>query len=141
MAAARVRLVTAGPAHGTPVGVVGASPNQTMLPPHKLFELVPGAVVVGQVAPDAVAIAEITLKTPGGRMRHRIVERADEDGQLRLRVPYPTPTDRPHDAPPAVAARTPWRVKVGEERFEVHVTEADVRGGQEVALRSPNSSP
>ncbi|MAG30331.1 MAG: hypothetical protein CL908_05470 [Deltaproteobacteria bacterium] len=132
----RIRLVTSGPRRGRPVELIGPPGRRRALPPHKLFELVAGAVLVGRVSPNQLATAEISLTTPSGRVRHRVVQRVGESGQLRLRVPYPT--ESPTDPPSHVSALGPWRIEVGEELFHVHVEEAAVRTGSEVELGLPS---
>jgi hypothetical protein len=106
------------------------------VPAYKLFEVVEGAVFVGETEPNARATAELTLTTPLGRTPHRVVGRADASGGLRLRVPYPS--EAPDAQRPMVHALGRWRVELGGDRYEVTVTEIDVREGREIRLEHGN---
>lgn len=131
----RIRLVVAGPRNGSPVRFFGPPGERKPSPPYKLFEFVEGAVLVAEAAPNTLAIAELRLVTPLGPTRHRASQRADESGQLRLRVAYPSAA--PNTPEPRVHAVGPWRLKIGDRRYEVAVTEDDVREGREVPLGDP----
>jgi hypothetical protein len=102
------------------------------VPAHKLFEVVEGAVLVGESEPNALASAELILVTPIGRSPYRVFVRADASGRLELRVPYPS--EGPNDQQLMVHALGKWRVELGGDRYEVNVTEIDVREGREVRL-------
>ena len=106
------------------------------MPAYKLFEIVEGAVFVGETEPNARATAELTLTTPLGRTPYRVVGRADASGRLQLRVPYPS--EAPDAQQPMVHALGKWRVKLGGDRYEVTVTEIDVREGREIRLEHRN---
>jgi len=55
------------------------------VPAYKLFEVVEGAVFVGETGPNVRATAELTLTTPLGRTLYRVFGRADASGRLQLR--------------------------------------------------------
>jgi dolichyl-diphosphooligosaccharide--protein glycosyltransferase len=57
----------------------------------RVFEAVPGAVLQGLAAPNAVVTARLMLSDNlGHRMRYTRTGRADAAGQFQLRVAYPT---------------------------------------------------
>jgi len=93
-------------------------------------------VFVGETKPDARATAELTLTTPLGRTPYRVFGRADASGRLQLRVPYPS--EVPDTQQPMVHALGRWRVELGGDRYEVTVTEIDVREGREIRLEHGN---
>jgi len=128
----RLRLVAEGPPKGRPFRILGPRGDGVEVPAYKLFELVEGAVFVAETEPNAWAAAELTLTTPLGRIPFRVLGRADASGRLGLRVPYPS--ESPDSEKPMVHALGKWRVKLGDESYEVAVTESDVREGREVRL-------
>jgi asparagine N-glycosylation enzyme membrane subunit Stt3 len=132
----RIRLVAEGPPNGRPFTTVGPRGNGVEVPAYKLFEVVEGAVFVGETEPNARATAELTLTTPLGRTRYRALGWADASGQLELRVPYPS--EAPDAQRPMVHALGRWRVELGGDRYEVTVTEIDVREGREIRLEHRN---
>jgi hypothetical protein len=106
------------------------------VPAYKLFEVVEGAVFAGEAEPNAQASAELTLTTPLGSTLHRVIGRADASGRLQLRVPYPS--EAPGTQQAMVHAQGKWRVELGGDRYEVTVTETDVREGREIRLEHEN---
>jgi asparagine N-glycosylation enzyme membrane subunit Stt3 len=132
----RIRLIAEGPPNGRPFRTIGPRGDRVEVPAYKLFELVEGAVFVGETKPNAQATAKLTLTTPLGRIPHRVIGWADASGRLQLRVPYPSET--PDAQQPMVHARGRWRVELGGERYEVSVTETDVREGREIQLQHGN---
>jgi asparagine N-glycosylation enzyme membrane subunit Stt3 len=131
----RIRLITEGPVNGSPFRMLGPRGRRLEIPAYKLFEVVEGAVLVGQAAANATVTAELTLATPLGRTRYRVTQRADAVGRFRLRVPYPS--DAPGAGSPHVHALGKWRVSHDGDRFEVAVSELDVAEGREVRLGAP----
>jgi dolichyl-diphosphooligosaccharide--protein glycosyltransferase len=132
----RIRLITSGPPKGRPSATLGPRGNGVKVPAYKLFEVVEGAVFVGEAEPNARATAELTLTTPLGRTPYRVVGRADASGRLQLRVPYPS--EAPDTQQPMVHALGRWRVRFGGNRYKVAVTEIDVHEGREIRLEHEN---
>jgi dolichyl-diphosphooligosaccharide--protein glycosyltransferase len=132
----RIRLVASGPPDGRPSVTLGPRGDGVKVPAYKLFEVVEGAVFVGEAEPHAWAAAELTLTTPVGRTPYRAAGWADASGRLQLRVPYPS--EAPDIQQPMVHALGRWRVRFGGNRYEVAVTEIDVREGREVRLEHEN---
>ena len=128
----RIRLVAEGPPNGRPFRMLRPRGEPVEVPAHKLFEVVEGALLVGESEPNAPASAELALVTPIGRSPYRVFGRADASGRLELRVPYPS--EGPNDQQLMVHALGKWRVEFGGDRYEVSVTEIDVREGREVRL-------
>ena len=128
----RIRLVTAGPPNGRPVTTLSTRRKDVEVPTYKLFEVVEGAVFVGETEPNAPAAAELTLATPLGRTWYRTRGRADASGRLQLRVPYPSET--PDAQQTMVHALGKWHIRLGGDRYEATVTETDVREGREIRL-------
>jgi asparagine N-glycosylation enzyme membrane subunit Stt3 len=128
----RIRLVAEGPPKGRPFRILRPRGDRVEVPAYKLFEVVEGAVFIGETEPNAPASAELTLITPLGRTPYRVVGRADASGRLQLRVPYPS--EAPGAQQPMVHALGSWRVELGGDRYEATVTEIDVREGREVRL-------
>ena len=132
----RIRLVAEGPPNGRPFRTHGPRGDGVEVPAYKLFEVVEGAVLVGETQPNAPASAELSLTTPLGRTLHRVFGRADASGRLQLRVAYPS--EAPDSQQPMVHALGKWRVELGDDRYEVSVTEIDVREGREIRLEHGN---
>jgi len=128
----RIRLVAEGPPNGRPVKARGPRGNRVEVPAYKLFEIVEGAVLVGETEPNVSATAELILTTPLGRVPYRVFGRADTSGRLQLRVPYPS--EVPDTQQPMVRVVEGWRVNFGGNRYEATVTETDVREGREIRL-------
>jgi dolichyl-diphosphooligosaccharide--protein glycosyltransferase len=126
------RLVTEGPAGGTPLSMLFGAPAAPGSVPYKLYEIVPGALLEAEAAPGTRVEASVTVRTPAGR-RFVYTARgaAGADGVARLRVPYATETQAP--------ARPigPWLVRVGDAEREVAVSESAVREGSAVAVGGP----
>jgi asparagine N-glycosylation enzyme membrane subunit Stt3 len=128
----RIRLVDESPPNGRPFRMLRPRGEPVEVPAHKLFEIVKGAVFVGEAEPNAPASAELILVTPIGHTPYRAFGRADASGRLELRVPYPS--EAPGDQQPMVHGLGKWRVELGGDRYEASVTEIDVREGREVRL-------
>ena len=118
------RLVTEGPLGGIPFSISFEPGAVTAGIPYKLFEVVPGAVLVTEASPGQRVQAGLVVTTPTGR-RFRFIAsaRADEHGMARLRVPYWTGGDQP------TRARGPYRLVAGDRRWSAEVSEEDVRRG------------
>ncbi len=128
----RIRLVTEGPPNGRPFRMLRSRGDRVEVPAYKLFEIVEGAVFVGEAEPNALASAKLTLLTPVGRTSYRVLGQADASGRLELRVAHPS--ESPDAQQPMVHALGKWRVEFGGGQYEVSVTEIDVREGREVRL-------
>jgi dolichyl-diphosphooligosaccharide--protein glycosyltransferase len=120
------RLVTEGPKGGLPFLPL---PEESHLPPYKLFERVAGAVLEAHAPPGEAVRAELPLETPGGRrFVFRAAARADAEGVARLRVPYATEPVAP------TRASGLWRVHAPGGERAVAVSERDVVDGRVVPV-------
>jgi dolichyl-diphosphooligosaccharide--protein glycosyltransferase len=125
----RFRLVTEGPAGGTPLASLFGVASPPGAVPYKLFEIVEGAQLEVTAPPGTAVEASVAIATPlGRRFEYRAEAQAGADGVARLRLPYATETSAP--------ARPigPWQVRAGHARFEVPVSERAVREGAVVAV-------
>ncbi|UCE85390.1 MAG: glycosyltransferase family 39 protein [Deltaproteobacteria bacterium] len=103
----------------------------------KLFELVKGAVLQIEAAPETSVEARVRLRTNSGRRfvwSNRGV--ADAEGRARLRVPYST-------GDPVAPTYATGPVKVFLERGvrTVHVREVDVREGRTIPVGRDDDPP
>jgi dolichyl-diphosphooligosaccharide--protein glycosyltransferase len=122
------RLVTEAPVGGRSIGEI-FRPQSPGTIPYRLFEIVPGARLEVRAAPGSDVVATVSLLTPGGRKRvYRSAERAGADGMAKLVLPYAT--ERVHPT----RARGPYRVRVAGEDHALHVSEAQVHGGERIVL-------
>lgn len=96
----------------------------------RLYEVVPGARLVGEAPPGAVVEAELPLRTRRGRrLRFVARARADAAGRYALTLPYPT------GAAGHVASGGRYALRVADARADVAVSEAQVARGE--TLRAP----
>jgi dolichyl-diphosphooligosaccharide--protein glycosyltransferase len=125
-ALARHRLLwVRNPADGAP----GAAPAPDRV---ALFEIVPGARVVGAASPGAKVSVELELRAGPGRVWYRARTETSPEGRYELRLPYPTDAAVSRE----VEALGPYRVRVESRSAELEVPEADVRAG--ATLPGPN---
>jgi len=96
-----------------------------------LYEIVPGAVVVGSAPAGSRVSVEVQLGTPSGHPRTWTTrQRADEAGAFRLRVPYAT-----LDAPSSgFTPLGPYRLRTGRGVAKFDVTEASVQAGEVIRV-------
>jgi dolichyl-diphosphooligosaccharide--protein glycosyltransferase len=96
-----------------------------------LYEVVPGARVVGTTAPRSRVDVELDLRTPhGGRRTWQTRARADAEGHFELRLPYATV-----GAPPAgFMPEGDYRVRTADGTRALAVPEAAVQTGATLAL-------
>jgi asparagine N-glycosylation enzyme membrane subunit Stt3 len=96
---------------------------------YKLFEVVKGALLEVEAAPQTRVRVSVTIEAPSGR-RFVYLASADagDDGFARLRVPYSTSDKAP------IHANGPYRIIAGTRLARVHVNEADVRDGLTVVV-------
>jgi len=126
----RLRLLAQGPRGGRPIS---SRPGPVPGPVYKLFERVEGAIlVVTGAEPSTRVRAAIRLTTPAGEQGYRALGRAAADGVARVRVPYPSDSRPVREG--EVGTLGSWIVRVGEQSFEVEVTEKDVAEGREVRV-------
>jgi hypothetical protein len=131
----RFRLVTEGPRGGVPVRAAFEA-RQRSVAPHKLFEIVRGAVLEVPTEPGQKVRAEVRLSTPAGRrFSFRAEATADERGFAHLRVPYA------NDAQLPTRTLGPYLVHAGERSWQVHVPDAAVLDGSPVRLDPEPQSP
>ncbi|MFQ5416134.1 MAG: STT3 domain-containing protein [Myxococcota bacterium] len=124
------RLVTEWPAYGVALGWLSGNAPLVTPAPFKLFEIVAGAVLEVRGAPGSEATAEVEIETvTGRRFFYRAAARIGPEGVAHLRVPYAT-------SPADTSPRGPYRVTSGERAVAVAVSEADVREGRIVRVRS-----
>jgi 4-amino-4-deoxy-L-arabinose transferase-like glycosyltransferase len=111
----RFRLVTEGPRGGISVRSAFEL-RQRRAMPHKLFEIVPGALLEVATEPGQSVQAEVRVSTAAGRrFAFRAQATADAQGLARLRVPYANDAELP--------TRTlgTYRVRAGERSWRVEV--------------------
>jgi asparagine N-glycosylation enzyme membrane subunit Stt3 len=114
----------------------------TFFPTVRIFELVPGATLVGRAAPGTEVEARLDLASTqdGAALEYRQSTVAGEDGRYRLTVPYATEQAAPTAlVPTAVVATGRYRLSAsptGDRRppLEVDVAEDQVRSGAEILL-------
>jgi len=99
-------------------------------PLFRVFERVPGALLVGMTSPgsEVTAFLDLTL-SHGHTLRVDHATRVDADGGWALRVPYST-----FGAPASVRPGRHYIVACGEVTATVRVREEDVRAGAEVRV-------
>jgi dolichyl-diphosphooligosaccharide--protein glycosyltransferase len=122
-ALARHRLVWVRNPSG---GSQGAEPAPDRV---ALFEIVPGARVVGAASPGAKVSVELELRAGPGRVWYRARTEASPEGTYELRLPYPTDVAVSRE----VEAIGPYRVRVESRSAALEVREADVRAGAELS--------
>jgi hypothetical protein len=132
----RFRLVTEGPAGGTPLAaMLGDLPAWGRVP-YKLFEIVPGAVLDVPAAPGTPVAARAAIRTTTGRTFVYAADGvADESGHARLRVPYANDTTAP------TRPIRPWRITVGDAVRVATVREDDVQSGATVVVDAHDDEP
>jgi asparagine N-glycosylation enzyme membrane subunit Stt3 len=98
---------------------------------YKIYEVVPGAIVVGRAAPGATIEVSIPLKTNRNRaFEYRTEIRADDEGRYRVRLPYAN-----RGGPKSVRATKPYRFSCGDKSRFLSVKERSVQRGR--TLRGP----
>jgi dolichyl-diphosphooligosaccharide--protein glycosyltransferase len=91
----------------------------------KLFEIVPGARVVGRAPAGARVELHLDLQSRnGGGFVYETTTRADAEGRYEATLPYPTESFSPD-----IRMASHWIATVGSERASFRVPEAAVRGG------------
>ena len=96
-------------------------------PQWKLFEVVPGAHLVGRADPGTAVEAELQLHSRRGR-RFRFLARAVADAAGRYTVVLPYPTGTTGD----VAAAPRYELRGGEGKASVSISEEQVERGEDV---------
>jgi Archaeal glycosylation protein B long peripheral domain len=130
------RLITEGPADGSPLSDLFGFPRPEHVVPYRLFERVEGAVLVAHAPPGTPISARLWLVSPlGRRFAYRARGEAGADGAARLRVPYATDRTSP------TVAHGIWRVQVGVRVAAVAVSDTAVREGREIAVEAPDAEP
>jgi dolichyl-diphosphooligosaccharide--protein glycosyltransferase len=106
-------------------------PNQARAQPlFRVFELVPGALLVGRAEPATPISASLQLTLRQGHtITYLRTTYADTEGAWAIRVPYSTV-----DAPPSVRPAAHYVVACSGTAFTVPVSEADVRDGSEIRV-------
>lgn len=101
-------------------------------PPFKVFELVPGANVVGRTTPGATLEASLDIEPQGGRaFVYRASADADAEGRYRFGLPYASGGGQP-----AVRTGVAYRIACGDRAVSLRVGEAAVSQGR--TLRGPD---
>jgi asparagine N-glycosylation enzyme membrane subunit Stt3 len=96
-----------------------------------LYEIVAGAVVVGSTTPNSRVTAELRLRSPSGHPQTWTTrQRANENGEFRLRVPYATVGAAESGFTPL----GPYKLRNHRGVVEFDVTEASVRDGATVVV-------
>ncbi len=111
---------------------------------YKLFEIVAGASLRIETEPGLAAEISLALQTPPGRrLFYRIVARADDDGLIRVRLPYASPAPAadpdPQAAVPGPRTRSlgPYRIRLADREEELWLGEEAVLSGEEIELSLP----
>jgi len=100
---------------------------------HKVFEIVPGAEVVGRAAAGARVDVRLELRTNRNRkVVYRASSRASPAGRYALRLPYATDRSEPAGASCCTAATSAYRLKVGGQSARVEISEAQVQSGDPI---------
>jgi dolichyl-diphosphooligosaccharide--protein glycosyltransferase len=85
-----------------------------------VYEIVPGARVLGHASPATVVSFELAVPVPYGEpLRYRADTEVDASGAYEIRLPYPSETG--------------WAVRAGSQGGSLSLSEADVREGRTVA--------
>jgi asparagine N-glycosylation enzyme membrane subunit Stt3 len=94
-----------------------------------LYEIVPGAIVIGSAVPGSLVTLQARLiASSGQRLIWTARMDADETGQFRFRVPYAT-VDAPESG---VTPEGPYRLRRRQGLSTIDVTEASIRNGATV---------
>ncbi len=102
---------------------------------YKLFEIVKGALLEIEAAPQTRISASLTIEAPSGRRFVYLVNgETGDDGIARLRIPYSTASETP------IHATGPYRVLVGDHLSRIQVSEVDVRDGLKVVVGTPSNT-
>jgi dolichyl-phosphooligosaccharide-protein glycotransferase len=127
------QLIASGAAAAVPGGVVY---DVSILPTVKIFQVVPGAVLEGQAAPNATVQARVNLhSTASGQDTHYTRNAtADATGHYTVTVAATTETDPESD----VQATGPYELtSAGTSLGSVQVGLADIQSGAHVAIAKP----
>ncbi len=94
---------------------------------YKLFEIVPGAILLARGRPGESIEVRLRMRAPGERVIHYLAQgQADGEGVARVRVPYATGSNG------ALQALGPYVVTLGGAQLVARVGEADVLEGRTV---------
>lgn len=124
------RLVLEGPQGGVPFPFMTLTNAYHSAVPYKLFEVVEGARLEIESAPDAALALVLDVRLPSGRgFRYRAVLHADAAGRASARVPYATER-----------AGAAWaesaRLESDGATLTLRISEAQVQRGEVVALHA-----
>jgi asparagine N-glycosylation enzyme membrane subunit Stt3 len=109
--------------------------NPRLSPDVRVFEFVPGALLVGRTEKHARVGAYLSVVAPYDRTPKLITWKtyANANGWFRLRVPYAT-TGPVHQVPGSVEVITPYIFDIGGVKREVHVTEEQIQSRGKVRV-------
>jgi dolichyl-diphosphooligosaccharide--protein glycosyltransferase len=94
----------------------------------KLFEIVPGARLVGRAAPDASIRLQLTLRSRhGGGLVYETTVTADADGRYEARLPYPNESFSPD-----IRTAPTWTATSGDVKASFRIPEAAVERGETI---------
>ncbi|NVN99875.1 MAG: glycosyltransferase family 39 protein [Geobacteraceae bacterium] len=95
---------------------------------YKIFEKVPGALIVGAVSPSSRVFLQASFKSSSGRvLTYTDWVDAEKDGQYSFRMPYST-TGNNGDLVPVGSCT----ISTGTRRFTVDVSESEVMAGSRI---------
>ena len=117
----------------------GVMVRARVAPEVRIFEIVAGAVIVGQAAPKSVVTAELELYSPASKAVWTTTwsTKADAKGDWSLRLPYPT--DQPiSTVSGTVRVRGNYRLEVGKRLLTFPLSEAMIRNGSTLKLGEKN---
>lgn len=109
--------------------------NPYLSPDVRIFELVPGALLVGKAEPHARVGAILSLSSPYSKSPEVVTWKsyADSDGNFELRVPFPT--EGPvHQVPGSIVVNGKYRVDIGGRTQDVSVTEEQVQSEARIPI-------
>lgn len=109
--------------------------NPYVSPDVRVFEVVPGALIVGKAKPKSSVGAVLSINAPYNQIPKVLTwqTQADEQGEFALRVPYPTKTPV-HQVPGSIVVTSAYRVSVDGKTQDVEVTEAQIQSEEKISL-------
>ena len=110
--------------------------NPHLSPEVKIFERVPGALVVGKTSrPQAPVVAFISLSSPVSDKPYILSWRglSDSLGNFELRLPYATKR-AVYDIEGSVTANSSYRIECDGRNYEVDVTEEQIQAETRIPL-------
>lgn len=113
--------------------------NPSLIPDVRIFEMVPGALVVGQSKPHTRVGAILSVSAPYNELPQIITWKtyADSDGKFELRLPYPTDTTL-YNVPGSIRVNGKYRLDIEGRLQELEITEDQVQSEARVPITFRN---